>query len=158
MRRFLIHSMALTLTSVLTVLLALVGCDTFESDCGDGVDNDVDGWLDCYDTDCGGSGLCDGDADDDPADDDDDDDDGWPSDDDDDDGAPSCDILDCDVEGFAYSCATSSYTVNYSYGGSGPNGLSSYTVDFTNGHWVRCSFYSSYSGSCKDDTGSSCSF
>ncbi|MDP7113816.1 MAG: hypothetical protein QGH45_17740, partial [Myxococcota bacterium] len=78
--------------------------------------------------------------------------------DDDDDDAQACDIYDCSDEGFSYSCATSSYTVNYSYGGSGPNGLSSYTVTFTNGHWVRCSFYSSYSGSCADDTGSSCSF
>lgn len=160
MFRFILPFLTLALSTFVLLSLALVGCDTFETDCGDGIDNDVDGWLDCYDEDCGGADLCSDDPDG-PADDDDDDDGGWPADDDDDDdddGAPSCDIYDCDESGFSYSCATGSYTVNYSYGGSGPNGLSSYTVDFTNGHWVKCSFYSSYSGSCKDDTGSTCSF
>ncbi len=79
-------------------------------------------------------------------------------DDDDDDGGSSCEITDCEVDGFQYTCSTGNHQINYNYGGSGPNNLSSYVVSFTNGHWVRCSFYSSWSGSCADDTGSSCSF
>ncbi len=69
-----------------------------------------------------------------------------------------CSLSKCSKSGFSYSCATGSYSTKYSYGGSGPNGLSSFKVTFSNGHTVSC-YFSSYShGTCSDDTGSSCSF
>ncbi|MDP7115259.1 MAG: hypothetical protein QGH45_25005, partial [Myxococcota bacterium] len=76
MNRFFVPILTLALTAIALLALVVSGCGTFESDCGDGVDNDVDGWLDCYDTDCDGSELCgdeEQDDDDDASDDDDDD-------------------------------------------------------------------------------------
>lgn len=71
---------------------------------------------------------------------------------------PSCRLTNCSETSFTYTCASGNSTTNYTYGGPGPNGVSRVTVNYSNGHTVTCRYYSSYSGSCSDDTGASCTF
>ena len=43
---------------VLSLLALSMGCE--EQSCDDGKDNDLDGWIDCYDPACGADPICDG--------------------------------------------------------------------------------------------------
>lgn len=70
---------------------------------------------------------------------------------------PSCQISNCTTDGFFYSCATTDYSIDYYYRGPGPDGLSKYTVTFTNLLAVTCTYDSVTSGSCTDGT-SVCEF
>jgi len=70
----------------------------------------------------------------------------------------ACKLSDCSEDGFSYTCATASKTVNYSHGGPGPNGISSVSVHYDNGRVVTCACLSSSSGSCHDDTTATCTF
>ncbi len=69
-----------------------------------------------------------------------------------------CQLSNCSASGFSYSCASASSTTDYAYGGSGPEGISSVTTTYDNGHVVTCTFSSSSSGSCRDDTIAACGF
>jgi hypothetical protein len=70
---------------------------------------------------------------------------------------PSCELYDCDSEGFGYTCGSGSYQINYSYCSNG--NVSGVSVDYGNGHTVWCTFdCSGWGGSCNDDTGASCYF
>ena len=73
----------------------------------------------------------------------------------------ACSLSSCSCNGFNYSCATNSYSTNYSYNGFGQ--VVGISVTFSNGHQVQCSysingFGNCSGGSCHDDTGDSCSF
>ena len=70
----------------------------------------------------------------------------------------TCVLSNCNRDGFTYSCASGSSEINYSYGGPGPNDVSSYVVSYSNGHVVTCRYTSSFRGNCFDDTGSECTF
>ncbi len=72
--------------------------------------------------------------------------------------AESCALNDCTDEGFSYTCGTGDKQVSYNYGGPGPEGVSSYVVSYSNGHKVTCTYTSSSSGYCNDDTSASCTF
>jgi len=73
-------------------------------------------------------------------------------------GGGSCALDNCSVSGFSYTCGTGDKQVSNNYGGPGPDGISSYVVSYSNGHKVTCTFTSSSSGKCSDDTGATCSF
>ena len=71
-------------------------------------------------------------------------------------GDPSGCNLTCSGDGFYYSCASSSSTTTYSYCSNG--NPSSVRVAFSNGHTVTCTLNcSGWGGTCRDDTGESCS-
>ncbi len=72
--------------------------------------------------------------------------------------AVSCALQNCTAEGFSYTCGTGNKQVSNNYGGPGPDGLSSYVVSYSNGHKVTCTYTSSSSGHCNDDTSASCTF
>lgn len=69
-----------------------------------------------------------------------------------------CQLSNCSAEGYSYSCASGSSTTMYAYGGPGPEGISSATTRYDNGHVVTCTFTSSSGGSCRDDTVAACGF
>jgi len=70
-------------------------------------------------------------------------------------GSGGCSLT-CSSDSFTYSCATGSSTTNYSYCSNG--NVSSVRVSYTNGHTVTCTLScSGWGGTCRDDTGQSCS-
>ncbi|MBI2893533.1 MAG: PQQ-like beta-propeller repeat protein [Deltaproteobacteria bacterium] len=70
---------------------------------------------------------------------------------------PACRLSSCTADGFFYSCATLDYTIDYVYGGPGPDGVASLTVSYTNLLAVTCTYDSATTGTCTDGT-SSCDF
>ena len=69
--------------------------------------------------------------------------------------APACSLT-CSSDSYTNSCGTGSSTTNYSYCSSG--NVSAVTVRYSNGHTVTCNLNCSGSGgTCRDDTGASCS-
>lgn len=73
-------------------------------------------------------------------------------------GSTVCELSDCSETGFTYSCGSGESQTSYSYGGPGPNGVSSAVTSFSNGHIVTCTYTSSGSGTCRDDGVATCSF